>query len=162
LRFSHVLHLPTHCGALVFQLADLKREKNRAQIGEYSGTTQLCQPCFQRDPTPRDNSVFSNRFHRLRTLSQRKACQTVFGRSWLFLLFIVNIMGHSCVGRYRANEIKTLPLGRAKIHLPSFKVGRSDLLSLTSDLRSAIHRSPFTDHRSQPRVPARPLFQLFP
>ena len=67
MRPCPVLHLPTHCRALVFQLTDLKREENGAQVGEVRRATQLCQPRFQGDLTLWDNHVYVSRngFHYL-------------------------------------------------------------------------------------------------
>ena len=49
--FCLVLHSPTQSSALVFQLPDLEEEENGAQVGECGSAPQLCQPCFQGDPT---------------------------------------------------------------------------------------------------------------
>ncbi len=57
------MHSLTQGGAFVFQLADLKRKQNGAQIGERGGAPQLSQPGFEGDLTPGNDSVFSNHFH---------------------------------------------------------------------------------------------------
>ena len=62
-RTGPLLHPPAHFCASVFQLGNLEREQRRAHSGDWSRTTQLCQPCFQGDLTIGDNTLF--RFHSL-------------------------------------------------------------------------------------------------
>ena len=50
--------------ASVFQLGDLETKQRNAYPGDWSRTTQLCQPCFQGDLTLGDNAV--SRFHSLK------------------------------------------------------------------------------------------------
>ena len=49
--------------ASVFQLGDLETKQRNAYPGDWSGTTQLCQPRFQGDLALGDNEVFH--FHSL-------------------------------------------------------------------------------------------------
>lgn len=82
---------PPHGRASVFQLGDLESEQRNAYPGDWSGTTQLCQPCFQGDLALGDNAVF--RFHSLelnyQTFSVRHArCQLAGYGYFVYLLLV--------------------------------------------------------------------------
>jgi hypothetical protein len=62
-RAGSLLHPSAHYRASIFQLGDLESEQRNADTGDWSRTTQLCQPCFQGDLALGDNTVF--RFHSL-------------------------------------------------------------------------------------------------
>jgi hypothetical protein len=77
--------------ASVFQLGDLEGEQRNAYPGDWSGTTQLCQPCFQGDLALGDNAVF--RFHSLelnyQSFSVRHArCQLADYGYFVYLLLV--------------------------------------------------------------------------
>ena len=82
---------PAQGRASVFQLGDLEREQRNAHPGDWSRTTQLCQPCFQGDLTLGDNAVF--RFHSLELTApifsvSRATCQLAGYGYFVYLLLV--------------------------------------------------------------------------
>jgi len=77
--------------ASVFQLGDLETKQRNAYPGDWSGTTQLCQPGFQGDLALGDNAVF--RFHSLElpteTFSVRHAKCQLAGYGYVVYLLLV-------------------------------------------------------------------------
>ncbi len=86
-----MLRPPAHCRASVFQLGDLESEQRNAYPGDWSRTTQLCQPCFQGDLALGDNAVF--RFHSLelnyQIFSVRHATCQLAGYGYFVYLLLV-------------------------------------------------------------------------
>ena len=82
---------PAQGRASVFQLGDLESEQRNAHRGDWSRTTQLCQPCFQGDLALGDNAVF--RFHSLKlpteNLSVRHATCQLAGYGYFVYLLLV-------------------------------------------------------------------------
>jgi hypothetical protein len=77
--------------ASVFQLGDLESEQRNADTGDWSRTTQLCQPCFQGDLALGDNTVF--RFHSLELPTPissltRATCQLAGYGYFVYLLLV--------------------------------------------------------------------------
>ena len=77
--------------ASVFQLGDLETKQRNAYPGDWSGTTQLCQPRFQGDLALGDNEVFH--FHSLelnyQTFSVTHArCQLTGYGYFVYLLLV--------------------------------------------------------------------------
>ena len=82
---------PAHGRASVFQLGDLESEQRNAYPGDWNGTTQLGQPCFQGQLALGDNAVF--RFHSLelnyQTFSVTHArCQLTGYGYFVYLLLV--------------------------------------------------------------------------
>ena len=90
-RISLLRCPPAHGRACVFQLGELESELRNAYPGDWSGTTQLCQPGFQGDLALGDNAVF--RFHSLElpteTFSVRHAKCQLAGYGYVVYLLLV-------------------------------------------------------------------------